>query len=164
MKRKLFTILTFLLAFFVTIGIRVQTGKCESKIHPLPLADMRMNQLCVQKGKLCAYYKDEDSINQKAVFQNNKWMTKMVKDSFSIQKGEKKYFTVFPDGDGYIEVSPDVKTIKTHNANGKVTKKIVIKNTKLLAAASKIKQAQQVGKNLIFLLFEEKKTEKKSTA
>ena len=52
MKRKLFTILTFLLAFFVTIGIRVQTGKCESKIHPLPLADMRMNQLCVQKGKL----------------------------------------------------------------------------------------------------------------
>lgn len=160
MKRKLFTILTFLLAFFVTIGIRVQTGKCESKIHPLPLADMRMNQLCVQKGKLCAYYKDEDSINQKAVFQNNKWMTKMVKDSFSIQKGEKKYFAVFPDGDGYIEVSPDVKTIKTHNANGKVTKKIVIKNTKLLAAASKIKQAQQVGKNLIFLLFEEKKTEK----
>ena len=90
----------------------MQTGKCESKIHPLPLADMRMNQLCVQKGKLCAYYKDEDSINQKAVFQNNKWMTKMVKDSFSIQKGEKKYFTVFPDGDGYIEVSPDVKTIK----------------------------------------------------
>ena len=41
-----------------------------------------------------------------------------------------------------------------------MTKKIVIKNTKLLAAASKIKQAQQVGKNLIFLLFEEKKTEK----
>ena len=51
---------------------------------------------------------------------------------------------VFPDGDGYIEVSPDVKTIKTHNANGKVTKKIVIKNTKLLAGASRIKRAQQL--------------------
>lgn len=51
---------------------------------------------------------------------------------------------VFPDGDGYIEVSQDGKTIKAHNANGKVTKKIVIKNTKLLAGASRIKRAQQL--------------------
>lgn len=67
-----------------------------------------------------------------------------MNEGFSTQKGRKEIFTVFPDGDGYIEVSPDVKTIKTHNANGKVTKKIVIKNTKLLAGASRIKQAQQL--------------------
>ena len=72
----------------------------------LPLADLEMNQLCIQAGNLCAYYKDEDGINQKAVLKNGKWNKEMVKDSYVKKEGKKEYFTVFPDKSGYVEAAP----------------------------------------------------------
>lgn len=126
----------------------------------LPLADLEMNQLCIQAGNLCAYYKDEDGINQKAVLKNGKWNKEMVKDSYVKKEGKKEYFTVFPDKSGYVEAAPDAKTIKRHNAKGKTVKTIKIKNAKTMPAVEKILSVKSVEKNRILLLVREKKTMK----
>ncbi len=150
MKRTMikFAIFGILCAAVFQIGL---TNEVYAKTKQIPLSDLEMNQLCIQSGKLCAYYKDEDGINQKAVFKNGKWNKEMVKDSYVEKAGKKQYYTVFPDKEGYIEVAPDARTIKLHNTKGKTLKTIKIKNANSMPVAEKIISAQQAGKNRILL-------------
>lgn len=105
-------------------------------------------------GKLISYYVDEDGINKKAVYNEKKdvWVSEYVKDSFMKIKGEKKYYSIYPTENGYIEVAPDSSKLIVRNQKGKKKK---VQNVNEISGWKKnynIRNVKNAGKdNYLFI-------------
>lgn len=92
------------------------------KEYKLKEGDLNIREIFVNKmHQIMSYYVDEDGINKKAVYNDkkNRWSSDYVEDSYMDVKGEKKYYSIYPTDNGYIEAAPDFSKIVIRNPKGK---------------------------------------------
>ncbi len=98
---------------------------------------------------ITSYYKDEDGINQKAVYdiRQNRWTTEMVEDSSMKVDGKKTYYSIYPAKDGYIEVAPDSSRMVLRNEEGEKVRKQKLAKIKGWKKKYVVKDVSQISKN-----------------
>lgn len=98
------------------------------KTGPLELREISFDS----DKNIVSYYVDEDGINQKAVYKEKKnmWESFYVNDSVMEKKGQKKYYSVYPMKQGYVEVAPDSSKIVIRNKKGKKQNTVTLSKIK----------------------------------
>ncbi len=141
------------------------------KIIRFKPASPYMSQLSKDSGgNLISFYKDE-GINKKAVLDlgGNSWNESNVKDSYSGSAVNKKWYTIYPDTSGYMEISPNSQIMVIRNKNGKKSarykfgtfagypKKISVTNVKRITGSKYLLIGEKSKKNALNVCVDVKK-------
>nr|MBP3598688.1 hypothetical protein [Eubacterium sp.] len=130
------------------VQVPTSTGKCTEV--KLKAGDYEMSNIFQEWHETFAsYYKDEDGINQKAIYniKENSWSTEMVEDTSMNVDGEKVYYTIYPTKNGYAEVAPDSSRVILRNDEGKKMRKQKFAKIKGWKKKYAVKDMSQISKN-----------------
>lgn len=110
---------------------------------------LEISNLVAKTNGVVAYYKDEDGINQKAVYNSkkNSWVSKPAKDTEMKAKGKTTYYDIFAAKTGYIEVAPNSSKVVLRSEKGKKQKEWNMKNIRGWNGKNKVVDVLDAGNN-----------------
>lgn len=163
-------ILKLIAVIFICIGVASQNCVAAvnmnrakeyktSRFKPASLDMCRLSK--DSSGKLISYYRDEDGINKKALLNSDgkSWEESNIKDSYSGSDGNKKWYTIYPDISGYVEISPNSKRMVIRNKKGKKTGKYNLAGFAGYPPKISVTDVKRVSENKYLLIGEKSKKE-----